>query len=83
MQAGEPRYGSEFRESRPLIIAAERPFGKEIDGDEHAEQQRQKCESEFCEKITPHEFRTSSPRREQSSDGWGFPDRFRFFRAGA
>src|SRR5579863_832146 len=77
----ESRDGGELFESRALGIAPQHAFSEKVDGNEHAHQQREERQREFPEKVTPHEFRTSTLRRVRSSDGWDSPDRFRFSHA--
>src|SRR5579863_7796921 len=70
---------SQLLEAGVLVIAAQSLFGKITFRKQHAEQQSEERQSEFCKKITPHEFRTSTPRPGPSSSGVDSPDRIRFF----
>ncbi len=72
----------ELFESGSLVIAPQHSFSRIVSAEQRHEQQRQKGEREFPEKIKPHGFRTNSPRREPSSSEWDFPDRIRSSRGG-
>src|SRR4029077_11953494 len=74
--------GSELFETGAFIIAPQSALGVEIDWKKDCNEQREKSKAELPKEIKPHGFRTSTPRPGRSSNGWGFPDRIRFFRAG-
>ena len=77
----DARNGSELFESGAFVVAPQRTLGIEIDGEQDRDQQGEKSETEFPEKIKPHGFRTNTPRPGRSSSTGGSPDRIRFFHA--
>ena len=74
----DARYGDELFKSRTDVVALQSTVREEIHGEQHAQQQHEKSQREFCEKITPHVSRTDSPPREPSSDEADSRDPVRF-----
>src|ERR1700674_918987 len=64
-----------------LIVAAQGAFREVIYRQQGADEQRQEGKAEFCEKITPHGFRTSTLLRAPFSNASDFPGPVRSFRA--
>src|SRR2546422_9891489 len=77
-------YTTLFRslESGSLVIAPQGALGEVVHGEQHAEKQRQKGESEFPEEIMPHGSRTSIRLRGPFSDAQGVPGQARSSHAG-
>jgi hypothetical protein len=81
MRLGDAGDGGEFIEARSLIVRTEGALGEKIHGKKHADEECEKSEAEFPEKIKPHEFRIDNPRRARFSEKRDFQDRLRFFPA--